>query len=112
MTGSHDKYLILAETDGTVLRTWPSAHIHDLAISSDGRLLFSVTSEKKVGCLLPIFSEVHASDAMNACVRLAGCEVKSVQHLWCGRSCTSKCNMSANSVLVDEDPALLPHVFC
>ena len=51
MTGSHDKYLILAETDGTVLRTWPSAHIHDLAISSDGRLLFSVTSEKKVGFL-------------------------------------------------------------
>ena len=51
VTGSHDKYLILAETDGTVLRTWPSAHIHDLAISSDGRLLFSVTSEKKVGCL-------------------------------------------------------------
>eukprot|EP00891_Asterochloris_glomerata_P001993 jgi/Astpho2/1993/Aster-00501 len=48
VTGSHDKYLILAETDGTVLRTWPSAHIHDLAISSDGRLLFSVTSEKKV----------------------------------------------------------------
>ena len=83
MTGSHDKYLILAEINGTVLRTWPSAHIHDLAISSDGRLLFSVTSEKKVGCLLQIFCGAHASDAMSFCARLAVCVVRSVLQSWC-----------------------------
>ncbi len=48
VTGSHDKFMMLADMQGHVQRTWKAAHVHDLAISKDGRLLFCVTSEKKV----------------------------------------------------------------
>lgn len=48
MTGSHDKFMMLADIQGHVQRTWKASHVHDLAISKDGRLLFCVTSEKKV----------------------------------------------------------------
>ena len=48
VTGSHDKFMMLADIQGHVQRTWKASHVHDLAISKDGRLLFCVTSEKKV----------------------------------------------------------------
>lgn len=48
VTGSHDKYMMLADIHGHVQRTWKASHVHDLAISQDGCLLFCVTSEKKV----------------------------------------------------------------
>lgn len=48
VTGSHDKYMMLADIQGHVQRTWKASHVHDLAISKDGCLLFCVTSEKKV----------------------------------------------------------------
>lgn len=48
VTGSHDKYMMLADIQGHVQRTWKASHVHDLAISKDGSLLFCVTSEKKV----------------------------------------------------------------
>lgn len=48
VTGSHDKFMMLADIQGRVQRTWKASHVHDLAISKDGRLLFCVTSEKKV----------------------------------------------------------------
>ncbi|KAL3133283.1 hypothetical protein ABBQ38_007163 [Trebouxia sp. C0009 RCD-2024] len=48
VTGSHDKYMMLTDIQGHVQRTWKASHVHDLAISQDGSLLFCVTSEKKV----------------------------------------------------------------
>ena len=48
VTGSHDKFMMLADIHGQVQRTWKASHVHDLAISADGQLLFCVTSERKV----------------------------------------------------------------
>lgn len=48
VTGSHDKFMMLADIHGHVQRTWKASHVHDLAISADGQLLFCVTSERKV----------------------------------------------------------------
>lgn len=48
VTGSHDKFMMLADIHGHVQRTWKASHVHDLAISADGSLLFCVTSERKV----------------------------------------------------------------
>lgn len=56
VTGSHDKFMMLADIHGHVQRTWKASHVHDLAISKDGCLLFCVTSEKKVDVLLALHS--------------------------------------------------------
>lgn len=40
--------MMLVDTQGHVQRVWKAAHIHDLAVSGDGQLLFCVTSERKV----------------------------------------------------------------
>ena len=40
--------MMLADIHGHVQRTWKASHVHDLAVSTDGQLLFCVTSEHKV----------------------------------------------------------------
>ncbi len=65
MTGSHDKFMMLADIQGHVQRTWKASHVHDLAISKDGRLLFCVTSEKKV--LQSILHQLKQINLLDTC---------------------------------------------